>query len=99
MFSAALSIILLYLVFALMGVGYALFFIKNKRNFALVFTLSPIFGLGLTTLCGTYLILLNVKVATWAWPFTIVSILSSLLLASTVSGKSFERSARNDTIF
>lgn len=69
MVNIALGIFLIYCLLALIGLGPSLLiFSENTANRAL--SLSPAIGLVLTTLIGTYLVLLDIPALSWGiiWP-------------------------------
>lgn len=79
MFNVAINIFYIYLIFLLMGIGPTLFIYKQGIYLDVLLSLAPVIGLIFTTCFGTYFVLLDWPVSTWAMPWLLISILFSVI--------------------
>lgn len=69
------------LVFSLIGMGPALFLLAPKQRVTFALAISPVLGFALTSICGTYFVLLDIPVSRWSVPWLIIGIVISVVLS------------------
>jgi hypothetical protein len=80
MIAAAVGVILNYLCFALIGMGPALYLCPSRPQISEAAAIAPTVGFCLTSIAGTYLILMDMAVTKWAVPWLIFAVCLSILL-------------------
>ena len=80
MTAAAVGVILNYLCFALIGMGPALYLCPSRPRIAEAAAIAPAVGFCLTSIAGTYLVLLDMPVSQWAVPWLIFAVFLNILL-------------------
>jgi hypothetical protein len=81
MLDVAVGTIFVFICLALIGLGPTLLIFKAEFRVASFFALSPVVGLILTTIFGTYFVLMDYPVLLWGVPWLIVSLVVSLIIS------------------
>ena len=83
MFDVAIGIILNFFSFTLIGIGPALFLLSSENRFQTAVVIAPALGYAMTSIAGTYAILLDYPVSEWAITWLIIGTAISFLLCLT----------------
>ena len=83
MLDAVLATLYTFIVLSLLGLGPAALLRVRTGHFSFLL-LSPVVGLVITTLLGTYLVEMNVPVVRWARPFALFAVIFSVVLFLSV---------------
>jgi len=99
MLDVAIGIVFLFFAFAMIGLGPSLFFFKNDKSLQIIYflALAPVIGLILTSIFGTYFVLLNYQVSIWAVFWLSASGISSLVIFFTMLAR-YEFSTDKKTV-
>lgn len=89
MLDVVFGIILNFFVLTLIGIGPVLFFLSSQNRIETALAIAPAFGFALTSIVGTYLILLDYPVSEWAmiWLVAGASISFVLCVTSVFKGR------------
>ena len=68
-----------FIVFLMIGLGPTILFLSSYRRADMILAISPAFGFCLVHLIGSWLVRLNLPVSKWAWLFTLIGIVFSLI--------------------
>ncbi len=80
MIAVAVGVIINCLCFALIGIGPALYLCPSRPRIAEAAAIAPAVGFCLTSIAGTYLILLDMPVSKWAVPWLIFAFCLGILM-------------------
>lgn len=81
MIDVALGVILNLLILSAIGIGPALVFLSAEKRLEVALAIAPALGFALTSVFGTYFILLDKPVAEWAIPWLFISTVISIALS------------------
>ena len=81
MIDVALGVILNLLALAAIGIGPALIFLSSEKRLEVALAIAPALGFALSSVVGTYLILLDKPVTEWAIPWLVISVVLSTALS------------------
>lgn len=87
MLDVAFGVIVVFFAFAAIGFGPALFLLENDKRIEVVLSIAPALGFALTSVFGTWLILLQKPVSDWAMVWLVFSMLVSITLSLIASRK------------
>jgi hypothetical protein len=77
----ALGVILNLLQFTAIGIGPALIFLSSEKRIEVALAIAPALGFALSSVFGTYLVLLDKPIVEWAFPWLVISIIISVILS------------------
>ncbi len=80
MIDVFIGIIFNFLALAIIGIGLALFLLSDESRVEVSFAIAPALGFALSSIFGTYLVLLDLPVSKWDVPWLIISGAISLAL-------------------
>jgi hypothetical protein len=83
MFDVVFGIILNLLAFTLIGIGPSLFLLSSENRLEAAAAIAPALGYAMTSIAGTYAILLDYPVSEWALGWLIIGTAISFLLCLT----------------
>lgn len=81
MIDVALGVILNLLQFTAIGIGPALIFLSSEKRIEVALAIAPALGFALSSVFGTYLVLLDKPIVEWAFPWLVISIIISVILS------------------
>jgi hypothetical protein len=98
MIDITIGMVVNYIAFTLIGAGPSLYFAPPRRRFETAIAIAPVIGFALTSVFGTYLVLLDKPVSSWAMEWLIISVFASFTLLLSVILKERNGLERPDTI-
>ena len=99
MFDAFIGTVFIFICFMFIGLGPALFLFGKKYSFDTSLALAPVIGFLIITIIGTYLVVLNLPIASWAYILGLCCLISTCLITYNVMKKHVIKASSKSNLF